>query len=145
MIKNKEVSAVTRERLRRYRYIKQEQHDMERQLEEIEASLYGATAKPITGMPSGHGGGNPAEELAIKHLELLELYTRKKLQLATERQAIETAIEALEPPARMLLRYIYIDGLRWREACDLIHYSRSQANRIHDKAMQQLQDMDAQG
>jgi len=134
---------VNKERLRQYRYIKQEQRDLERQLEEVEASLYGATAKPITGMPTAHGGGNPAEALAIKHLELLELYTRKRLELVTERQAIETAIASLEPRARMLFRYLYIDCLRWRDACDRVHYSRSQANRIHDQALLQLEEDEA--
>lgn len=134
---------MNKERLRQYRYIKQEQRDLERQLEEVEASLYGATAKPITGMPTAHGGGNPAEALAIKHLELLELYTRKRLELVTERQAIETAIASLEPRARMLFRYLYIDCLRWRDACDRVHYSRSQANRIHDQALLQLQEDEA--
>ena len=134
---------MNKERLRQYRYIKQEQRDLERQLEEVEASLYGATAKPITGMPTAHGGGNPAEALAIKHLELLELYTRKRLELVTERQAIETAIASLEPRARMLFRYLYIDCLRWRDACDRVHYSRSQANRIHDQALLQLEEDEA--
>lgn len=134
---------MNKERLRQYRYIKQEQRDLERQLEEVEASLYGATAKPITGMPTAHGEGNPAEALAIKHLELLELYTRKRLELVTERQAIETAIASLEPRARMLFRYLYIDCLRWRDACDRVHYSRSQANRIHDQALLQLEEDEA--
>ena len=134
---------MNRERLRRYRWIKQEQRDLQRQLEEVEASLFGAKAKPMTGMPTAHGGGNPAEMLAFKHLELLDLYTKKLVELATERQVIELAIASLEPQARLLLRYLYIDGLRWREACDKIHYSRSQANRIHDQAMLQLQDTEA--
>ena len=132
---------MNKERLKRYKWVKQEQRDLERQLEEVEASLYAATAKPITGMPTAHGGGNPAEALAIKHLELLDLYTRKQLELATERQVIEAAIGTLEDPrARLLFRYLYIDGLKWRKACDKVHYSRSQANRIHDQALLQLSE-----
>ena len=134
---------MNKERLKRYKWIKQEQRDLERQLEEVEASLYAATAKPLTGMPTAHGGGNPAETLAIKHLELLDIYTNKLAELVMERQAIEKAIETLEPQARLLLRYLYIDGLRWREACDLVHYSRSQANRIHDQALLQMQEDEA--
>lgn len=135
---------MNKERLKRYKWIKQEQRDLERQLEEVEASLYAATAKPLTGMPTAHGGGNPAEALAIKHLELLDTYTNKLAELVIERQAIEAAIATLEDPrARMLFRYLYIDCLRWRDACDKVHYSRSQANRIHGQALLQLQETEA--
>ena len=50
----------------------------------------------------------------------------------------ERAIEALEPNRRMLLRYRYIDGLKWEEVCVRMNYSWTQTHYHHGEALKQL-------
>ena len=52
----------------------------------------------------------------------------------------EKAIEALEPTARMLLRFRYIDGLPWEEVCVRMNYSWRQTHRMHSKALEALKE-----
>ena len=63
-----------------------------------------------------------------------------QMALAEEQLAIETAIERLEPTARMLLRYRYMDGLKWEEVCVRMNYSWRQTHRLHGEALRQLKE-----
>lgn len=75
-----------------------------------------------------------APELA----ELLGRYEALLSDLAAEQLAIEKAIENLEPTARMLMRYRYIDGRKWEEICLLMSYSWRQVHRLHAAALETL-------
>lgn len=75
-----------------------------------------------------------APELA----ELLARYEALLSDLAAEQLAIEQAIESLEPTARMLMRYRYIDGRKWEEICLLMSYSWRQVHRLHAAALEEL-------
>jgi DNA-directed RNA polymerase specialized sigma subunit len=133
---------MTKERLRNYQTIKREREQLRQQLEEIEAALYYPKVQQLTGMP--HGGtkeGNPQEELIIHHIELQDRYRAKLEELAAEQLAIEEAIESLDPTARMLLRYRYIDGLKWEEVCYRLNYSWRQTHRLHGEALQKLREV----
>ena len=129
---------MNKERLRNYQAIKRERLQIEQQLETIEAALYSPKAQRLTGMPSGPRNGNPMEDLAAKHLELQQRYRAKLAELTEEQLAIEAAIESLDPTARMLMRYKYIDGLTWEEVCVKINYGWNQTHKLHRKALEQL-------
>lgn len=131
---------MTKERLRNYVNIKREAEQIKRQMEEIEAALYYPKIQRLTSMPSAPSAGNYQEDLAIHHIELQEKYRAKLGSLAEEQLAIETAIERLEPTARMLLRYRYLDGLKWEEVCVRMNYSWKQTHRIHGEALRQLKE-----
>lgn len=75
-----------------------------------------------------------APELA----ELLARYEALLSELAAEQLAIEQAIENLEPTARMLMRYRYLDGRKWEEICLLMSYSWRQVHRLHAAALNEL-------
>ena len=135
---------MTKERLRNYQTIKREREQLRHQLEEVEAALYYPKIPRLDATP---GGGtpketNPQEALAIHHIELLERYKAKMAELAEEQLTIETAIEPLEPTARMLLRYRYIDGLKWEEVCCRMNYSWRQVHRLHGDALSKLRGSD---
>lgn len=131
---------MTKERLREYRDLKREKEQIQQRLEAIEAGLYYAKPQRLTGMPSNPSAGNAMEDMAARHLELLDLYKERQKRLAEELQAIEEAIEGLESRERTLLRYYYIDGLTWEEVCVAVGYSWRQTHRIHAQALEKLRE-----
>ena len=131
---------MTKERLRAYAEIKKEREQLRLQLEEIEAALYYPKIQRLTDMPAAPRDGNHQEDLAIYHIELQERYRAKMEELAAEQLAIEQAIESLEPTARMLMRYRYIDGLKWEDICVTMSYSWRQMHRLHGEALKKLNE-----
>ena len=129
---------MTKERLRKYRDLCKELEQVQRKIESLETTLYSPTAQRLTGMPSNPSAGNPLEDMAAKHLELLDYYKAKNIELAAEQLAIEQAIDSLEYRERTLLRLYYIDGLKWEEVCVRISYSWRQTHKIHAKALEKL-------
>lgn len=133
---------MTKERLRNYLELKKEREQLRQQMEAIEAALYSPKGQKLTGMPAAPSHGNAMEDMAAKHLELIDRYRTKMLELAEEQLVIEKAIEALEPTARMLLRYRYIDGLPWEEVCVRMSYSWRQTHRLHSQALEALKEQE---
>ena len=130
---------MTKERLRHYQTIKREREQLQSQLADVAAALLYPKVQQLSGMPgSGQKEGNPQEDLMIHHIELQDRYKAKLEELAAEQLAVEQAIEPLEATARMLLRYRYIDGLKWEEVCCRMNYSWRQVHRLHGDALRQL-------
>ena len=131
---------MTKERLRRYLWLKQEREQIVQKMQEIEATIYFPKIQRMTGMPgSGNKEGNPQEPLTIQHIELRDLYLAKTKELLTELLSIERAIESVtEPRHRTLLRHRYIEGLKWEEICVAMGYEWSQIHRLHGEALAML-------
>lgn len=129
---------MTKDRLRNYQAIKAEREQIRRQLDEIEAALYYPKVQSLTDMPSAPAHGNPQEEMAIRHIELQQLYQAKLEELAAEQLAIEAAIESLDETGRLLLRYRYIEGLKWEEVCVKMGYCWTQVHEHHSRALKLL-------
>lgn len=135
---------MTKERLRTYQAIKREAKQLQGQLEELEASMYGPKTQQLTGMPSGASAdmGSTLERVVIKHTELVERYRAKLAELTAEQLEIEKAIESLDGTARVLMRHRYIEGLTWEEVCVRLNYSWRQTHRLHRRALEQLRSME---
>lgn len=136
---------MTKERLRRYREIKKEARQIRDQLEEVESRLYSPRGQLLTGMPSAPspGGGTVTEVLIDRHVQLRQRYQEQLAILMEEQLAVETAIESLEDPtARRLMRYRYIDGLKWEEVAVRIKYGWDRTHALHRKALQQLKEQE---
>lgn len=131
---------MTKERLREYRDLHRELKQVEETVEAMKSALYSPKIPRITGMPASPGNKNSKEDLAAKHIELLDYYKRKKYELYTEQLAIEKAIESLPHRERTLLRLYYIDGLTWEEVCVNINYSWRRVHQIHAAALRMLKD-----
>lgn len=134
---------MNKEKLQRYGAIVKERQQLEEMLEEIETRLYSPKAQQLTGMPSAPSrNGSTLETAVVENSEdleeLREHYARLIESLAAEQLAIEKAIEALEPVARTLLRYRYIEGRKWEEICVLLNYSWRQTHRLHAAALIEL-------
>lgn len=122
-------------RLRRYRYLESERRQIKSQIEKVEAMM-GPRAANIGG--SGGHGGDPMMEIVSQHIALQDRYRKKLQELAAEQNAVENMIAGLEPVARMLMRYRYIDGMTWEEVCVAIGYSWSRAHALHADALNDL-------
>lgn len=111
---------MTKEQLRNYRTIKREKRQIEQRLRNLERQ--------------------PESEEEILQ-PLREFYASKLEELVSAQIAIEKAIETLTPTERDLIRLRYIDGLPWFRVAAAIHYSESEAYRIHDRALQKLKKL----
>ena len=136
---------MTKERLRRYVEIKKEARQIRDKIEEIESRLYSPKGQLLTGMPSApsHEGGTITESLIDRHAQLIQMYQAHLVRLDEEQLAIETAIASLtDPTARRLMRYRYLDGLKWEEICVLINYEWSRTHEIHGMALKLLKEQE---
>lgn len=129
---------MTKERLKNYRRMKDELAQLSARLMEIEAALYAPRAQRLTGMPSAPSKDNAMEDMAVRHMQLQALYQRRYDELVAELLAIEQEIETLDPTARILCRYRYIDGLSWEQVCERMNYSWSQVHYLHRHALEVL-------
>ena len=133
---------MTKERLRNYQALKREKAQILTMLEELETAMYSPKPQRLTGMPSAPSpSGGATDALVAKHAELLERYQTKLAELAEELHAIEDAIAQLDSTERALLRWRYIEGLKWEEVCVCMSYSWQQTHRIHARALRHLQAM----
>lgn len=131
---------MTQDTLRAYRSIKREREQLRQKLEEIEAALLAPKVQRLTGMPSNPTTGNPQESLALRHIELQELYRTKMDELYYTQLKVEEAIDRLDPTLRTLLRYRYIDGLKWEEICVKMSYGWTQTHALHRIALRKLKE-----
>lgn len=129
---------MTKERLKNYRRLRDELGRLSARLAECEAGLYAPKAQRLTGMPSAPSKGNAMEDMAVRHMQLQALYQSRWEELAAELLAIETAIESLDPTARLLCCWRYIDGLPWEQVCERMNYSWSQVHNLHRRALDAL-------
>lgn len=126
---------MTKERLRNYRAEEREAAQIAARIAEIENRLYSPKAPKLTGMPHSQPNGDALAELVAKRAELLAMYTAKQDWLYDELLAVEAAIGTLPPHLRVLMRYRYIDGLRWEAICGKMNYSWQQIHNLHRRAL----------
>lgn len=130
---------MTKERLRSYRALQLERDKLLRDIKELEVKLYGPTGQRLDGMPRGGSGNNDAlDNLLDKKSKLERQYWEKVTALTEEIEAIESAIERLDPRERTLIRLYYINGLTWEQVAVEMSYSWRQVHNIHGKALEQL-------
>lgn len=142
-------------RLSRYRETKTEIDQLRRVIEKVEereelwSAITSGVARIGDGMPRAGNHGHPDDKLVnfISRDEELEreiknllAYYRAKLKLLTAEQlAVEKAIDALPDKERKVLRAYYIEGMDWEEAEKKLNYSRRHLYRIHDRAIEILE------
>lgn len=131
---------MTKAELRAYKDLRKERDQLAKMLGDIEAVMYGPRAVRLDGMPRGGSGGSggPTAELATRHIEIEKRYLEKVAELTQLLDAIEKAIEVLDPRERTLIRLHYIEGLVWEEVCIEMSYAWRQVHRIHAKALEKL-------
>ena len=133
---------MTKEELKRHYYLTKERKQIEAELEELRELKSVVKGQELDGMPSGSSAkGASFENLVIRYTDMEQKYKTKLWEIAEERMKIEEAIYSLEPRERMLLRYRYIDHMKWEEICVLMSYSWKQIHQIHNLALEQIKEV----
>ncbi|MBQ8514643.1 MAG: sigma-70 family RNA polymerase sigma factor [Ruminococcus sp.] len=128
---------MTKETLLAYKNIRRELQSIEKQIMQLKADARSVKGVRYTDSPRGRGEPVSAQQRYIERLEELSaLYEDKKAQLMESQIAIERAITSLPPELRILMRYRYIDGMRWEDVNAKMYISEPTSKRMHRKAMQ---------
>lgn len=123
--------------LRSYRYLKSEVERLEEELAEWRSKAEKMT-RELSGMPSGSGGGDKVPACVEKIWELERKLSAKLSDAVEQRQAIERAIESLPDEKKQLMRYRYIDGMKWEKVAVEMNLEYRWVLRIHGRALQEI-------
>lgn len=129
---------MTKTELQRHYYLAKEAEQIKANLNQLRAQKYNVKSPIIDGMPKQINNGSSIESLIVKCAELENNYKAKLFEIAEEQMKIEDAIDSLEPIERTLIRYRYIEHLKWENICILMNYSWRQVHNIHHRALQNL-------
>ena len=129
-----------KEQLQEYGMLKQEQAQILEELRALEARMTGPGGIPADGMPRGNAMGDPTARLVEQYDALVLRYRKQLTRLCRCQRETEERMEDLPPVERMLLRYRYLDGMKWEEVCDRMCYSWQQIHRIHRRALDRLEE-----
>lgn len=92
--------------------------------------------------PGAPGGGNVVDrraELVARIVDAQrEIETRIEEIAAAEREAMELINLLDDERARTLLTLYYVDGLKWREVAERMHYHPTYVERMHRRALEAL-------
>lgn len=140
---------MTKKELLSYRSIKKELNDLEKRIDELRKNARSPKGISYSDMPRGRGEPISAQQRYIEQLEeLSQLYEERKAKLVKIQIAIERAISSLPSELRLLMRYRYIDGLRWGqvnkqmgEAYGKESISERTSKRLHAEALRCLQNI----
>ena len=132
---------MTKERLRRYIWLKQECRQLQAYLDRIMADMSTVTSPRLTGMPHAKEPKG-LDEIVIRYEEISSKYEKQLKQYQRETIEIENAILGMaDPRYRLLLRYRYMDGLKWETIADLMHYEVSSLYKMHGQALRELKNI----
>ena len=135
------IATMTKEMLMQCSTKRKELQQISRRIEVLRADARSTKAVCYDGEPKSKGEPIAAVQRYIEQLETLSaLYEEKKADLMQDIIAVERAISALPPELRMLMRYRYIDGMRWEEIADIMHISIGTFHNWRNKALLLLKD-----
>ena len=98
-----------------------------------------ATTSSFSDMPRSGGGSDKIQTTVEKIIEIEEKLDREIDALVDLRNRIEAAVEKLEDGRlRDVMRYRYIDGMKWEQIAVEMHYSYMQVCRLHGKALLEI-------
>ena len=129
---------MTKERLRRYIWLKQECRQLQAYLDRIMADMSTVTSPRLTGMPHSNEPRG-LDDIVVRYEEIASKYEKRLRQYQRETLAIEDAIKNVEDPMlRIILRYKYIEGLKWETIADIVGYSRRWVLLRHGEALKAI-------
>lgn len=131
----------TKKMLSKYRDIKRELMQVRQELVVLETELYTPKGSSLDGMPKGSGDGSILINRIAAKKDLQTLYETQYVEMLQSQKEIELILNGLESIERQILRYRYVDGLRWEKICEKMNYSWSQIHRYHNKALRKVAAM----
>lgn len=132
---------MTKAELLAYGPIKKELSDLEERIEELRTDARSPKGISYDRQPRGRGEPISSQQRYIEQLEeLSQIYEERKAKLVDTQIAIERAISSLPSELRLLMRYRYIDRMRWEEIAETMHISIGTFHNWHNKALLLLKD-----
>lgn len=121
-----------KQKLYSYRDLKAER----RQIETLQNRLAEPKGLSIDGLPRGPSTGDAMTSIIQQRDALRDLYAAKGAELDRAMVEIEGLIGWLtDARERMIMRYRYLDCLKWENVCVKANYSWKQTHRYHDRAL----------
>lgn len=120
--------------------IKREQVEIKRKLTTIRWNMQSPGKPSLDGMPPGSGGDDALTVQIAAVDELEKLYQESEAALIQAQIDIEQMIMELESPIeRQVLRYRYLDGMKWEKISVKMNYSESHIHRFYSRALRKLE------
>lgn len=131
---------MTKRELQEFRGISIEIRQLGEQIARLESALKSPKGQIITDMPKcSQQGGDMADRIA-KLIEYQESRNKLRDELIKRQEAVEKAIDSLQDTTqRAIMRYRYIQGLKWIEIAHKMNYEERQIFYIHKRALKTLQ------
>ena len=124
-------------KLKQYQDIKKELEQIKEKILELQERKTSIKSMVISDMNVQTSHNNcTIDDLLIKIEEMIQKYHEKELELFNKQLDIESSIEKLDTLERSVLRYRYIDGLRFEEISCKIKYSYRTVRRIHKRSIE---------
>ena len=124
--------------LERYRYAQME-------IDRLKEEIYGWDVKACRvtprnpGTAAGGGGEDRIQCCVDKIVELQNLLTEQLKNLVSLREDVERAISAVEDVRlRQLLKFRYIEGMKWEEIAVKMNYTYRNVIKLHGKALEEM-------
>ena len=132
--KPRTAAEIAKDRLKQYIQLKRE---VECEKERIDA-LYGPRIPNNSGMPHGSGVSDPTGNASKLISERKKIYEAIEAEFLEFQADLEKDMLILTPTERTLVRFKYMDGLKWEAVCGAIGYSWTHTHRIHSAALIKL-------
>lgn len=130
---------MTKEELKKYTTLKTELKLIKQQIEKLQHDKYNFKAVSYSDMPKGNNSNYDKIGEAIVKLESkIEEYCIKYEQSLEELDKIEKVINSLNGMERLIMRYRYIDNMKWEKICILTQYSWRQVHNIHSRILKKI-------
>ncbi len=78
------------------------------------------------------------EETAISNIEKREKLLKQLKYMKLKVTEIERQIDSLDPKESLILRLLYVDGLKWDEVAEESNYSRAQCFNIKNQGIEKM-------
>ena len=103
---------------------------------EMRGSTEGANTKHFSGLPPPKHKGNGTENKYLRLISFAEKTAKEKRELESAVTAAMIYIASLDDPAEFrVMKYRYVDFMKWDDIAAKMHYSRRQVIRIHNSAV----------
>lgn len=129
---------MTKEGLKEYILIKKEIVQLEEQIMKLNEQKTSIKSQVITDMPVGSGEGREILDILVSIEEAIDKLNKNRVKLVSTLMEIENLIEGLDATERVLMRYRYINDLKWEQIALNMNYSWRQVHRIHNEILKKI-------
>lgn len=129
---------MTKERLKEYRWIKENINELEDRLLEIDTKLQKVTTELTTDRVQTTKDNDKWTNLINQRMQVEELINAEITNGLEEMREIERMISVLPEREKLLMRYRYINCLTWEEIAFKMFYTWQHMHRIHAECLRKL-------